>query len=180
MGNAFHKNLINTDIHVPITWTYADKTARESATGFVTSDLHKFARQADKNSIWMLITTDPIWINISGENESLIFQAGRDSVNVTNSYLYTQEIPNNITPLILPFNCTLTAISAATRGNETWVVEVRKSLSLVTGATLSITNTDSGYIEKNIDFDAGDKIGIYCNGNKIDRPLVTIVFRRRV
>lgn len=63
---AFHKNLSGSDIHVPYTFTYNDATARTGATGLTTSDIGKFARQTDNNSIWMLSNNSPVtWVQIS-------------------------------------------------------------------------------------------------------------------
>jgi hypothetical protein len=62
---AYHKNLNSTDIHTPLTWSYADATARLAATGFTSTDLYKFARQEDDDSIWMLTATAPTWSNIA-------------------------------------------------------------------------------------------------------------------
>lgn len=59
-----HKNLGVGDIHVPYQWTYADATARTGATGFVSSDLGKLARQLDDNSLWQLTATTPTWKSV--------------------------------------------------------------------------------------------------------------------
>lgn len=61
---ALHKALTIGDIHIPYQWTYADAAARTGATGFVSSDIGRFARQLDDNSIWMLTATTPTWIQI--------------------------------------------------------------------------------------------------------------------
>jgi len=70
--NKLHKNLTGTDIHIPYTWSYADSTTREGASGFDSSDIGKFARQLDDNSIWMLTATTPTWISISGGDCSCV------------------------------------------------------------------------------------------------------------
>jgi len=63
---ALHGALTTSDgIHVPYAWTYASATSREGATGFVSGDVGKFARQLDDDSIWMLITVTPTWVQVS-------------------------------------------------------------------------------------------------------------------
>lgn len=62
----FHADYTGVDIHVPITFTYANATARTTATGFVSGDLYKFAVQTDDDSIWMLVATTPTWSAVGG------------------------------------------------------------------------------------------------------------------
>ena len=66
MGTALHPNQGVGEIHIPYNFTYANEAARVGATGFVTADLGKFARQTDNNSIWMLVATTPTWVQIGG------------------------------------------------------------------------------------------------------------------
>jgi hypothetical protein len=61
MANVFHSDVIQGDIHVPYQWVYADATARNAATGFVSSDVGKLALQSNHNSLWMLTATTPTW-----------------------------------------------------------------------------------------------------------------------
>jgi hypothetical protein len=64
---ALHTNLSVGDIHIPYNWSYADATAREAATGFVSTDEGKFARQENDNTIWMLIDySNDGWVQIGG------------------------------------------------------------------------------------------------------------------
>lgn len=54
-------------VHVPYSWMYDDETEREAATGFVSADVGKLARQLDDNSLWMLIDDSPeTWIAVGG------------------------------------------------------------------------------------------------------------------
>lgn len=61
-----HEQQISDGIHLPISYSYADSTARTSATGFVSTDIYKFAVQTDENSVWMLTETTPTWVEVSG------------------------------------------------------------------------------------------------------------------
>lgn len=51
-------------IHRPYQWTYSDTAARTGATGFAATDVGKFARQLDDNSIWILTATTPTWARV--------------------------------------------------------------------------------------------------------------------
>jgi len=63
---VFHSTSALGAIHVPYNWEYADQAAREAATGFVTADLGKLARQTDSNGLFMLVATTPTWIDVGG------------------------------------------------------------------------------------------------------------------
>lgn len=110
----------------------------------------------------------------------LSFRAGR-SANATNIYLRDADgVPSNLSPYILPFDAYLIGISASTDGAETWTAEVHKELSLISGATLDITAADSGQrSDLEISLNAGDEINLYCNGTAINRPTVTVFFKKR-
>lgn len=57
----------------PYTWAYADATAREAATGFVSGDAGKLARQLDNDSLWMLTSHDPpSWKDLAASASSNI------------------------------------------------------------------------------------------------------------
>ena len=69
---SFHSNETAGAIHVIYNWSYADATARNAATGFVSTDVGKVARQEDDNSYWLLIDYSPIeWQFLSGGSGSL-------------------------------------------------------------------------------------------------------------
>ena len=62
---ALHKDAEMVDIHAPISFEYANATARNGATGLTADDVRKFARQLDDNSIWMLTDEDPVtWVEV--------------------------------------------------------------------------------------------------------------------
>lgn len=61
---------IGDGIHVPYAWTYASASSREGATGFVSSDVGKLARQIDDNSLWMLVAVTPTWVSLGGGGET--------------------------------------------------------------------------------------------------------------
>jgi len=114
-----------------------------------------------------------------GSLDTIVLSAAR-YFTVTNIYLQADGVYTNVVPLVLPYNATLVAISAATNGAETWTAEVHLNGSLVTGAALSISAASSGYNNSyNIDFNAGDGIQLYCNGSSITNPRIIAYFKRR-
>lgn len=52
-------------IHVPYQWSYATATARAAATGFVSTDVGKLARQIDNNTLWLLTNVTPTWAAVT-------------------------------------------------------------------------------------------------------------------
>jgi len=64
---SIHRELTGVQIHVPYAWAYADATARAAASGFITSDVGKLARQMDNNSLWILTDDSPTtWVIMGG------------------------------------------------------------------------------------------------------------------
>lgn len=63
---AFHRDLTGADVHTPITFIYADETARTSATGLTSQDIGKLAWQQDNNSFWILTAITPAWTSVLG------------------------------------------------------------------------------------------------------------------
>ena len=50
----------------PYTWTFADATARTSATGFVAADIGSWAVQLSDGTVWELTATTPTWTQRGG------------------------------------------------------------------------------------------------------------------
>lgn len=50
----------------PYTWTFADATARTSATGFVSADVGSWAVQLSDGTVWELTATTPTWAQRGG------------------------------------------------------------------------------------------------------------------
>jgi len=67
MGNTEHGNLGYAEQHVVHFKEYANKTAREAASGLVIGDDHKVALQTDDHSLWILTAYGgPTWVSVSG------------------------------------------------------------------------------------------------------------------
>jgi hypothetical protein len=65
--SATHSQQVIADgIHTPVSYEYANETAREAATGFSSEDLYKFAIQTDNNTFWCLLDTAPTWVQVAG------------------------------------------------------------------------------------------------------------------
>ncbi len=59
-----HSNL--TNVHRVYNYTYTTTLDMTSATGFINSDIGKVARVTSDDSLWMLVSTDPEWVSVSG------------------------------------------------------------------------------------------------------------------
>lgn len=72
MSNFHEAQTIDDGLHPGISFEFADATARASATNprtgvaYTSNDIPKFARQLDEESVWMLTSTTPSWVEISG------------------------------------------------------------------------------------------------------------------
>jgi len=85
MSGKHSAQTVSDGIHVSYSYSYADTSARTGASGFVTADIGKFARQTDDNTIWILTATAPTWIELGSGASSNSFAtincpAGTDPV----------------------------------------------------------------------------------------------------
>jgi len=145
-------------------------TASLVTSGYIFND-----SGTSSTDIW---SAKQVILSITSSSNTTV-SGGRDA-NATNSYLRgTDSQFMNTSPYILPYNATLTYISASTEVSETWIAEVHTSSVVVTGATLSMSATTSGYGTYSINFNAGDKVMLYCKGSSISHPRVDIIFRKR-
>lgn len=69
--SAIHSQQTVADgIHIIHSYEYANASARTSATGFVTGDIGKVARQLSDNTFWVLISTTPTWSELTESGTS--------------------------------------------------------------------------------------------------------------
>jgi hypothetical protein len=69
-------------IHVPYQFSYANNAARTGAGGFVSTDVGKFARQTDNNTIWMLTATTPTWVLVGFQTDATrVIRTTNQSIN---------------------------------------------------------------------------------------------------
>lgn len=75
---GFHSKASLGARHPIHNWEYADATARGAASGFVSADLGKVAKQTDDNSLWQLTATTPTWKAIDAGGVSTHDLGGSD------------------------------------------------------------------------------------------------------
>jgi len=83
MSAVHGKQTVTDGIHISYAWVFADAASRTATTDPLTnapysaSDIGKFARQVDDNSIWMLTGTTPTWVGVSNNAAVSGLTAGR-------------------------------------------------------------------------------------------------------
>ena len=108
--------------------------------------------------------------------------ASRNKEKATNVYLRGEgDTPSNLNGFVLPYNATLISMSMSSNANtQTWTAQVRKNGNLSPEDFLTSVNLYSKYSSNNnVDFNAGDRVEIYCSGQNIMYPKVSLFFRRR-
>lgn len=65
-----HADIPIGEVHIVHQWVYADASARTGASGFVSADIGKVAKQTDNDSWWVLTATTPTWAEITGTGPS--------------------------------------------------------------------------------------------------------------
>jgi hypothetical protein len=153
-----------------LNWTNTNPTLSQGEVGFET-DSYKI-KIGDG-------TTD--WINLpyySTMIENFSFTAARNRTFVTNQFLQNSGGTfTNVSPFLMPYDATLSFISAGTATNETWAAEVWVNGSQAAVLNLSSTTADTGAYSINLN--ENDKVSFYCNGSGVDRPRIIAHFRRR-
>ncbi len=82
---SYHDETPLGSVHQPFNWEYANTAARTGASGFVSGDVGKFARQLDDDSIWMLTAVTPTWAPVNavgGIHASAHQNGGGDEISV--------------------------------------------------------------------------------------------------
>lgn len=118
-----------------------------------------------------------------------VISIGRDGIT-TNVWLRGADgIPLNQSPIRVPYDVKLVAISSTTQDVETWDVEIYKDSIVRTGGTpsdankiaeLVVSSSNSASATVDVDITAGSEIGVFCRGSVINRPQVSLYFVRRV
>ena len=144
--------------------------------------------------------TDPIEVEVTGlpldvnvvnfDNvDTYALTCGRSQASVNNVWLRrSQNLPLNLTPFVVPFDSKIVAISLSTNSNATWDAEVYRNADVRAGgipsdankiAELQVAGANANSVLLDINVDANDEIGVFCRGLGIDRPGVTVFFKRR-
>lgn len=97
ISSGLHKDATGINVHVPYAFSYANAANRAVATGTSASDVGKFARQEDNNTIWMLVDDSPVtWVSISSTGS-----VSGGSIGNLSDFIYirkdSDEIVNNST-----------------------------------------------------------------------------------
>jgi hypothetical protein len=137
------------EIHIAHNYSYADATAREAATGFVSADLGKIAQQQDNDSYWVLVDTAPIWVRISSGH----------TINAQTGTTYTVPAKDR-GKLVTHSNGSATAVTlpvaSATGFGADWsymtvnlgvgAVTITPTTSTINGAATLVLNQNEGAI----------------------------------
>ena len=115
----------------------------------------------------------------SGDSKkSLNWEASRNTSASSNAYLSRSDGATTFTaPFIVPFDATITNITASTATDETWVAEVRVDSGggFAVAGSLSVTAADSATGTLSVSVSAGNKVALYNNGTDIDTPSIEVV-----
>jgi hypothetical protein len=129
-----------------------------------------------------VLTSDPVgnasWQTVENLN-TFVMGGARNHTRASNIYLRTYDGATTlVAPLVIPFDCTLVAMSASSESLSSWNAEVHVSNVLVPGASLAVTASDSAYANKNVNFLAGSRLQLYCNGVNVPFPRINLFLRR--
>lgn len=129
-----------------------------------------------------LVVYDKTRLKTLGVSRRYMDFVGRDNANNTNEYMRLGgAFTSNQSSARLIRNATLVGISAQTFGAETWTVRVRKNGSATNEYSFAVSAVDGAQNNGvNVDFNAGDKIEVYCDGSNVNRPVVTLEFAPRI
>jgi hypothetical protein len=117
MGALHSRQTTTEGIHSSVAYSYADATARTTASGFVAADVGKICVQVDEDRYFVLNAITPVWVEIT--NEGALYQLWTSS-----TFSSTQ---NNLAPT-----------------NWTSAQYANISLNNTSGSTFSVTGLTSG------------------------------------
>ena len=115
-------------------------------------------------------------------------QLSRDKRRATNIWMDNQGVGSNQSPILIPFNAEIVAISATCPDNETFDLEIYRNTDVRDGGTpalpnalsvISFSSSNSESLITAVALVAGDEIGVYCRGTSVRRPTITIYINRR-
>jgi hypothetical protein len=113
-------------------------------------------------------------------NDVMVCSGGDESNNVTDAYLRGPGgTPMNLAGYVMPFDAKITSLSLASRGTESWTLEVRKNNAAAVIASLAVSGKEREYGNVDVDVDAGDELQLFCNGTSINAPSGSIFLTRR-
>jgi hypothetical protein len=157
---SLHKNLQPENIHLPYAFVYNNASERTSATGFLSSDVGKLARQLDDNSLWMLTAVTPAWVGVGGADEVTVntHKGLRQLIHLADGggpyESFGPALYREITPTASPFPTSVIWYTDATKTykilEENYVYNPNKTISTITwkvydtdGTTILVTAVDT-------------------------------------
>lgn len=121
--------------------------------------------------------------------KGLVWTTARNA-NATNIWLRTTNgVPVNLSPLVMPYDATLVAISASGAALQSWDAEVYSGpivraggvpadASKIAELVMTASNNESDNT-LSVNLSEGDEVGVFMRGNLINRPVVNLAFIRR-
>lgn len=143
MSNKYHDQMTGTDNHVVHSYTYADATAREAASGFTAEDVGKIALQQNNQSFHILIDHDPItWMDFTHPDaDEKVKVSGTDT---TTDYLLNKLVQSGIVQITRQNQ----------GGNETLQIHVANT-NTDEAVKVSANDTTAGDLEAKVEAGAG-------------------------
>jgi len=118
---------------------------------------------------------------VAGEAEikpDILINGSRNSNIVRDQYLRTEDgIPMNQTPVLIPENFIIYALSVVCSDNSTCDFEIHNNEVLIPGGVISLSNEKEKYINLSLGITAGSKLMIFNKGTS-SNPRVSIFLRK--
>lgn len=128
-----------------------------------------------------------LWVR-EFDSAMFVFNGEREKWLGFNEFIHTEQsnkpamsnsyFNENLTSLVLPYDATLVGIVAGAEHGDSWSVEVHKEKYFVEGASLYVQGDTAGNHNFNIDFNAGDKLKVFLNGERVSLPTVHLIFKQ--
>lgn len=129
----------------------------DTVSGVVNISLENL--NVDEGRLWVYDSSRSKWLS----SDRLSAVAGRKGRS-KNAYLRVHDGQAiNLTGYRVPRNATITAISAQTRGDETWTLQVRKNGDSANIASLAMINVAGAHnATVNVNLDEGDRVQFFA------------------
>lgn len=127
-------------------YSYANASARTSATGFVSGDIGKVAQQTDNNSYWILTATTPTWSELT--NTSVVSGLTWSTVSGTTQTMAANSgyVANNASQVVLTLPTTAAVgdlFAVVGKGAGGWKVAVSAGQTIYKDVNVSATGSGS-------------------------------------
>jgi len=171
---SLHKNITYPDGHIVHSYEYANAAARTGATGFVSADIGRIARQTDDNSFYVLTAVTPTWVSITGSGgatpkSNITWGSNGVSSTTTTRYLhpwYEDSLaPTTVIQWRVIANGTISLMRVrhnTTAGNGNNIVYTLRVNGTASALTVSIPSTtaDASDLTHSVTVAAGDLVDI--------------------